>query len=125
MTEDNGAGYKQPPKSARFTTGQSGNPRGRPKGTRNLKTDLNDLMNKRIVVRENGSVRNISRQEAVLLGLFGKAAQGDVRASTNLINMVMKLNPEATEKQRLDTPENDQWIIDDFLRRHGVKLTEE
>ncbi len=33
-------GYRKPPKHTRFKPGQSGNPRGRPKGTKNLKTDL-------------------------------------------------------------------------------------
>ncbi len=32
-------GYCKPPKRTRFQPGQSGNPRGRPKGTKNLKTD--------------------------------------------------------------------------------------
>jgi hypothetical protein len=64
---------------------------------RNLKTDLNDLMKKRIVIREDGEARRISRQEAVLLSLFGKAARGDVRASTTLVNMVMKLNAETSD----------------------------
>jgi hypothetical protein len=126
MTEENDGGYKRPPKSARFKTGQSGNPRGRPKGSRNLKTDLNDLMKKRIAVREDGETRHISRQEAMLLGLFSKAARGDVRASTTLINMVMKLNPETDEHPRsTDVFENDNWIIEDFLRRSGVKPIED
>lgn len=57
MTEESEGGYKQPPKSTRFKPGQSGNKRGRPKGSRNLKTDLNKLMTKRIAVREDGEVR--------------------------------------------------------------------
>jgi hypothetical protein len=126
VTEENESGYRRPPRAARFKAGQSGNPRGRPKGSRDLKTDLNDLMKKRITVREDGETRNISRQEAVLISLFSKAARGDVRASTTLINMVMKLNPETDEQpQSTDTSDNDKWIIDDFLRRHGANPDED
>jgi hypothetical protein len=117
---DDKSGFKRPPKATQFKSGQSGNPKGRPKGSRNLKTDLNDLMKKRIVIREDGEARRISRQEAVLLSLFGKAARGDVRASTTLVNMVMKLNPETSDSSRpSDISHNDQHIIDDFLRRMG------
>ncbi len=120
MTEESEGGYRKPPKSTRFKPGQSGNTRGRPKGSRNLKTDLNDLMKKRIAVREDGGTRHISRQEAMLLSLFSKAAHGDVRASTTLANMVMKLNPEAEQPSvAADVSESDKRIIDDFLRRHG------
>jgi hypothetical protein len=126
VSADNGGGYKKPPESAQFISGQSGNPRGRPKGSRNLKTDLNDLMKKRIVVREDGETRNISRQEAMLLGLFSKAARGDVRAAATLVNMVMKLNPETEAlHQSTDVSENDKRIIEDFLRRHGAHMNED
>jgi hypothetical protein len=122
MTEDDDqTGFKRPPKATRFKPGRSGNLKGRPKGSRNLKTDLNDLMKKRIVIREDGEARRISRQEAVLLSLFGKAARGDVRASTTLMNMVLKLNPETSEGARpSEISDSDQDIISDFLRRHSL-----
>ena len=41
-------GYGKPPKHTRFQPGQSGNPRGRPKGTKNLKTDLEEELSERV-----------------------------------------------------------------------------
>ena len=40
MADDEKVGYRRPPKKSRFKPGQSGNPKGRPKGTKNLKRDL-------------------------------------------------------------------------------------
>jgi hypothetical protein len=126
MNDATATGFKRPPRASQFKLGQSGNPKGRPKGSRNLKTDLNDLMKKRIEIREDGEARQISRQEAILLSLFGRAARGDVKASTTLINMVMKLNPEVRDgSESTDISKNDQDIIEDFLRRHSVGDQEE
>ena len=40
MSDDYEVGYKKPPIHTRFKPGVSGNPKGRPKGTKNLATDL-------------------------------------------------------------------------------------
>ncbi len=39
-------GYKKPPRHTRFSKGISGNPRGRPKGTQNLVSVINDLLDR-------------------------------------------------------------------------------
>ena len=45
-------GYGKPPRHTRFVKGQSGNPRGRPPGAKNLKTLLNKALNELVVVTE-------------------------------------------------------------------------
>src|SRR5207237_8691001 len=47
-----GVGYGRPPSPSRFKPGQSGNPRGRPKGQRNLLSDLRDELAEKIRIRE-------------------------------------------------------------------------
>jgi hypothetical protein len=121
MSDDPDGDHRQPPKSHRFQPGRSGNPRGRPKGTRNLATDLTRLLTKRIPVREDGETRHVSRQEAVLLRLYSKGVQGDVRAIMSLFTMLMKLEPlmpEPTQAQDEVTVQDEQ-IIEDYLRSHA------
>ena len=126
MTEESEGGYRKPPTSSRFKPGQSGNKRGRPKGSRNLKTDLNKLMTKRIAVREDGEVRHITGQEAMLLGLFEKAVRGDFKASTQLFAMLMKLEiQDPAPSAPAVVTENDRAIVADFLRRHSHLKKEE
>lgn len=114
-------GYKRPPKATRFKQGRSGNPKGRPKGTRSLKNDLASLMEKRVRIREDGEQRHVSGQELMLLKLFEKAAKGDIKASTQIFGMLMKFDatdPPKTEPEIIT--ENDRAIVADFLRRNST-----
>jgi Family of unknown function (DUF5681) len=66
-------GYKRPPEGSRFKAGRSGNPNGRPKGTRNLATDLTALMEKRVIIQEDGETRQVSAQQAMLLKVLSRS----------------------------------------------------
>jgi hypothetical protein len=81
----NKIGYGKPPKHTQFQPGVSGNPRGRPRGSKNLRPPLReDQMSKlifqeakrKINIREDGRARKITMAEAILRSLAAKAAQG-------------------------------------------------
>jgi hypothetical protein len=58
-------GYGKPPHHTRFVKGQSGNPRGRPPGAKNMKTLLTRALNELVVVTDNGGRRKVSKREAI------------------------------------------------------------
>ena len=116
--DDIPGGYGRPPKSTRFKPGQSGNAKGRPKGARNLKTDLASLLKKRVPIREDGELRNVSRQEAMLLTLYSQAIKGDTKAASQLLTMVTKTETQDTRSPPDVVTENDRAIVEDFLRRN-------
>jgi hypothetical protein len=97
-------GYKKPPKNGQFKKGQSGNPAGRPKGVKNLKTDLHSVLREKVPVRENGEVKNVTKQHGMVLSLSHKAIQGDVRA----INAMTKLIDQHPEDIEIDIDEEDE-----------------
>jgi len=71
-------GYGKPPLHTRFEKGQSGNPRGRPKGAKNLAALVSDALNKRVVVTENGRRRKIAKRDLVIAQLVNKSATADL-----------------------------------------------
>ena len=73
-------GKGRPPQHTRFQRGQSGNPKGRRKGSRNVATLLEQALNERVVVTENGKRKTITKLEAMFKQLANKAASGDHRA---------------------------------------------
>lgn len=91
MTADYTIGYGRPPKQNRFEKGRSGNPKGRLKGSRNLKTELEEELYERILIREDGRPKAISKQRALLKSLTAKAIKGDTRAAGIVLNLVLRL----------------------------------
>jgi len=70
------AGYKRPPKSARFQKGRSGNPRGRPKN-RKRGLPYDHVLGQMVTVREDGHEKRVTAAEAFLLHLTKKGLEGD------------------------------------------------
>lgn len=86
-TDDYEVGYGKPPKHGRFQPGTSGNPKGRPKGTKNLRSIVRDTLFKKIKVTEDGQVRTMNRVEAIVTGLVAKGLKGDIRASESVLRL--------------------------------------
>lgn len=64
--------------------GQSGNPAGRPKGSRNLKTVIQDMLTDPNVCKELSEWNDLNAEtplEAIIYALFSKAVDGDLKAA--------------------------------------------
>jgi hypothetical protein len=85
--KDHEVGYGRPPKATRFAPGRSGNPRGRPRGSRSVGAILKGIMNQKVAVSEGGQVRRVSRLEVMLLRLANDAARGDARVTKLLLEL--------------------------------------
>lgn len=74
--EEYEVGYARPPKASRFKPGQSGNPRGRPKGAKNVETILQDVLLRPITAMEGGKRKQITVLEAFFKRLSKLAVEG-------------------------------------------------
>ncbi len=111
-------GYGKPPKAKQFKRGRSGNPKGRPKGSLNLATDLTAELGEHITVREDGRSRKVSKQRALIKSLMAKALQGDVRATAALLALYARVITEVPEDQ--DEPIHTEEL--QILRRFAPRL---
>lgn len=83
MSEDREyeVGFGRPPLHSRFQPGQSGNPRGRKKGSRGLKTDLHSELASTLTIQINGKPFKGTKQQLILNALATRAAAGEVSSS--------------------------------------------
>jgi Family of unknown function (DUF5681) len=84
-------GYGKPPRYTQFKKGQSGNPQGRRKGSKNLTTLLGEALNEPVIVAENGGRRKITMRQAIIKQLVKRSASADLRAMKILLDMVRDL----------------------------------
>jgi hypothetical protein len=105
--------YRKPPKASQFKPGQSGNPKGRPKGVRNFETDLDEALRALVEVKTNGGVRRITMQKALLQTLAEKARDGDLRA-IHLSSLILRLMDSRSEAPATVLESNDRAILDEY-----------
>jgi hypothetical protein len=105
---DYDVGYRRPPKHTQFKKGQSGNPKGRPKGAKNLRTIVNGVLDKPIKVHEEGEARSVTRFEALFISMYARAMKGDNRAA----ELILRAKERA---EQLDGNEGEgQKVLDEL-----------
>ena len=119
-------GYRQPPRETRFQKGQSGNPRGRPCGAKNLKMLLNEALNETIIVTENGGRRRVSKREAIITQLVNRSATADFRAIKILLDLLR--NIEAQSEPAAETTafnDADEKVLEQLKARFPIADSEQ
>jgi hypothetical protein len=109
-------GYGKPPKNTRFKRGTSGNPAGRPRGSKNLNTLLNEELEQRVVVRENGREKRITKRQASVKQIVNKLAAGDPRFIPFFIRLLEKQEIQASARGAVDA-DYDQVIDPEVARQ--------
>jgi hypothetical protein len=91
MADEYEVGYGKPPRNSQFKKGQSGNKRGRPKGVKNLKTDVVEELTEMVKMRVGDRALRISKQRALLKLLWLKGMKGDSRALNSLLGLLLRI----------------------------------
>jgi Family of unknown function (DUF5681) len=113
-------GYGKPPKANRFKQGQSGNPKGRPKGSKNAATISRETLDRKIAIREGGKTRMVSVREGILLKLAEDALKGNIKTAGFLFNLDRAY--EANDGEMRETDQDDQEILNAYLKDFEARL---
>jgi hypothetical protein len=109
-------GYGKPPKQHQFKPGQSGNPRGRPKGSKNTSTIIDEILNRKVRIRTERGVRKITVHEAMLTGIADQGLKGDTKSAAFLFDRKERAEA-AGDQPNTETMPDEREIIEFFLQK--------
>ena len=118
--DDYEVGFSKPPRETRFKKGQSGNPSGRPKGTRNVAAVLARELRTKIVINESGKRKSVTKLEAATKQLVNKAIQGDLAALRLLSALAQSVDAQNKGSQAENSVSNeaDRLIMQSVIERY-------
>lgn len=93
MEQKNEVGYGRPPAANRFKSGVSGNPKGRPKNSKNFASDLRDEL--ATFVPDRAGADKITKQRAIVNRLVADAIAGDARATATIVSFFLRSDQDS------------------------------
>lgn len=110
-------GYGKPSPEKQFKPGQSGNPKGRPKGRKNTMSMLQEILDGKMTIVENGKKMKFSRRSVILRQVINAALKGDLKASGMILPLIINddVSREEREKVIKSFHADDEKIIKAFI----------
>lgn len=84
-------GHKRPPAGSRFAKGQSGNPKGRPRG-RHRTAPYEAVLGQKVTIRDGAVEKRMSAAEAFMLHMAKRGLEGDGPAGRALMTAIEEVS---------------------------------
>ena len=110
-------GYGRPPAGSRFKKGTSGNPRGRPKHSKNMKTIIREALTSPVTVREGERTRRVPKIEGIVLRQVEAALKGDEKAAITALKMAAQVGllEETVGAEILELSPQENLLVNEAL----------
>lgn len=116
LDDEDSVGYGKPPRATRFKPGQSGNPKGRPRGSKNESTILKELLSEKLSLRQpNGRIKKIPALEGIHRKQLELALKGEVKSAAFVLNRFAVLVTGELQTEELSA--DDRAVLDAFAHR--------
>ena len=113
-------GYGKPPTHSQFRPGQSGNPRGRPKGAKSPFTLLREELQSKVTLKENGRLTTVTKLHAIMKRVVSDTLGGKASQTKLLFTLIHIFEAQfATESEPNELSAKDQEIVLAMLRGVG------
>jgi hypothetical protein len=124
-SETRTVGYGRPPVHTRFKPGKSGNSKGRPRGSRNLRTIIQDALTTKVVLRQGQGKRSISKLEGIVLRQVDDALKGDPKAALAALKMAAQVGlleaPDRESEAAASLSAGEQEMVEEILSSSGIR----
>jgi Family of unknown function (DUF5681) len=97
----------------------SGNPKGRPRGSKNLSTLVIEAADNRVAVNLDGKQRFISRAQATVLQLANRAVEGEPKAIIKFLDLIDEMESRHETALPVESPFTKEYceVIDQIYQR--------
>ena len=120
-----------------FPPGVSGNPKGRPKGSKNFSSILNGIIERKIDIKDPLTLENarLTAQEALMLRLVSDGLNGNILAIREIMDRVDGKTKQTVEIENISDPrgiydklgqiaEREGLTVNELCRREGISTEE-
>ena len=118
--DENDVGYGRPPRDHQFKPGKSGNPKGRPKGTKSEETILRELLQQKISLNERGKARRITIHEGIFRRIIEDCLKGNTKSAAFILNRHHALT--SGEPMETGLSEDDEAVLEAYLQKYQSEL---
>lgn len=109
-------GYGKPPRATQFQPGKSGNPGGRPHGSKNYLQQFASAANEKITVNVKGKPRRIPIFQAICMQVLNTAVKGDGPAQRLAFDVAQRIAMDTRPVATTGLDMDDQATVADFMR---------
>lgn len=113
-------GYCRPPEEHQFKPGKSGNPKGRPRGSKNESTIFQEIVAMKVPMRVGGQTRKVQFLKAMWLRVADDALKGNPKAIALFVNRYRLLEGDTPEPAGVN--EDDQEILTAYAQDLAARL---
>ena len=123
ISSDYKVGRGRPPAEYKWKPNQSGNKKGRPKGSKNRKTIIRAAERRTVEVKKAGRLRKMTITEIGMFNIQQEIMQRDRRAFLDYLDIVERYSdPDETTRSMRELLEEDRSILKNMLARKKRKL---